>query len=228
MRMKYIKEKSGNIVLAFDNENLYYNTHEVNEDSKLEETISFAQLRLGGNGGLKLRTILDFQEELEIIADIDYVVSEIKQNIPVLSELIQKHEDSIVLLNNRIVLLELESSGHASAWKDYLYLVKENDSFILFSSRKALLSASDIIEYYGLCENEYWDQIQVNGEFIEQCFANITSPQMLYDAVNGILASDQWMMKTEDVDWKSIIEVLLKNKHTNQIGIELKMLINLS
>ncbi len=224
--MEYIKDKSGAVVLAFDNENLYYNTHELDEDSRLEECISFAQLRLGGNGGLKLRTILEFQEELGIITDIDYVLNEIRQTTHILSEIILEYEDSISSLNNRIVLLEMEGSGHASVWKDYLYLIVENDSLTICSSRKGALTASEIIEYYGLGENEYWDQIQVNGEFIEQCFSQITSSQVFCDTVNAILTSDQWMMKPDEVDWKSIVEVLLSNTCTNQMGIELKLLIN--
>lgn len=224
--MEYIKDKLGAVVLAFDNENLYYNTHELDKDSRLEECIGFAQLRLGGNGGLKLRTILEFQEELGIITDIDYVLNDIKQTTHILSEIIHEYEDSISSLNNRIVLLEMEGSGHASVWKDYLCLIVENDSLTIYSSRKGALTASEIIEYYGLGENEYWDQIQVNGEFIEQCFSQITSSQVFCDTVNAILTSDQWMMKPDEVDWKSIVEVLLSNTCTNQMGIELKLLIN--
>ena len=226
--MEFIKDISGVVVLTFDNENLCYRTIEEFEDSIFEEVISFAQLRLGGNAGLKIKTILDFQEELEIITDVDFVINEIKENCSVLAEMIHEYEDSISVLDNRIVLLEMEGSGHTSAWMDYIYLVQENDSFILFSSRKALLSASEIIEYYGLGENEYWDQIQVNGEFIEQCFSPITSAQELYDGVTAILKdNEQWTTEIDELDWKSIIEVLLCNKATYQMGLELGIQFNL-
>ena len=142
--------------------------------------------------------------------------------------MIHEYEDSIALLSKRIVLLELEGSGQASSWKDYIYLIVDSDSISLCSSRKGFLYASEIIQLYGLGENEYWDQIQVNGEFIEQSFSQITSSQVLYDAVNAILSSDQWKMKTDEVDWKSLIEVLIQNTHANQMGIELKLLINLN
>lgn len=226
--MKHIKDQNGITILAADNDNLYYLYHLSESDSIFEEVISFAQLRLGGNAGLKIRTILDFQEELEIITDIDFVINEIKENCPVLAEMIHEYEDSISVLDNRIVLLELEGSAHASSWLDYLYLVQENDSFKLFSSHKALLSASEIIEYYGLGENEYWDQIQVNGEFIEQCFSQITSAQELYDGLTAILTdNEQWTTEIDELDWKSIIEVLLYNKATYQMGLELGIQLNL-
>jgi hypothetical protein len=226
--MEFIKDKSGVVVLTLDDENLYYRTIEVFEDSKFDEFLSFDYLKLAGNGGLKLMTILDLQEELEIITDVDFVINEIKENCPVLAEMIHEYEDSISVLDNRIVLLEIEGSGHTSAWVDYIYLVQENDSFILFTSRKALLSASEIIEYYGLGENEYWDQIQVNGEFIKQFFSPITSAHELYDGITAILTdNEQWAVKIDDLDWKSIIEVLLCNKATYQMGIELGIQFNL-
>jgi hypothetical protein len=226
--MEFIKDKSGVVVLTLDNENLYYRTIEVFEDSEFEEVISLDQLRLGGNGGLKLMTTLNFQEELEIITDQDFVVNEIKKNMSCLSELINDYEVSIATLNQRMTLAELEASGQASAWKDFIYLVEENKSFTLCCSRKGFLSASEIIESYGLGENEYWDQIQVNGEFIEQCFSPITSAQVLYDVVTAILTNnEQWTMKIDEIDWKSIIEVLLNHKATYQLGIELGILFSL-
>ena len=68
--MDFIKDKYGKIVLAFDGDNLYFHSQEPDEDSDFKESISIEQLKVENNGGLKLYTILDLQEERDIISEI--------------------------------------------------------------------------------------------------------------------------------------------------------------
>ena len=173
--MEYIKDKPGKIVLAFDSDNLYFHSQEPDEDSDFDDSISIEQLKVENNGGLKLYTILDLQEELDIISDTKYIIKIIKKSIPHLAQIISEHEKSISSLEERIVLLEMEGSGPASAWMDYLFLNDFNKTFDLCSSRKGYLSASEIIEYYGRGDAEYWDQIQAKGELFIQEISDTTS-----------------------------------------------------
>jgi hypothetical protein len=223
--MEYIRDLNGAIILSADDFYLYYAYDEDMNVADLYAT-EICQFAESKNGGLKLNTILDFQEELGFVFNRSTVLHDIKEKFSFLIPAILSIELAESLMNSRLVLTEKEGCGPGSSYTDYLYLIVENDSLTVCSSRKGALSASEIIEYYGLGENEYWDQIQVNGEFIEQCFSQITSPQVFCDTVNAILTSDQWMMKPDEVDWKSIVEVLLLNTCTTQLGIELKLLIN--
>ncbi len=231
--MEYIRDKSGNIVLAFDGDNLYFHSQELDIESESDigsepdESISIENLSNQNNGGLKLYTILDLQQQLDIISDTNYIIRKIKKTIPYLADIIKKHEASISLLNDRIVLMEMEGSGPASSWMDYLYIVYGNNSFDLCSSRKGYLSASEIIEYYGLEENEYWDQIQATGESIEEEILEIKTVNELHDGIISILTKEeQWNMKEDEIDWRKILDVLIHHKATNKLGIELKSMIN--
>lgn len=225
--MEYIKEKSGTIVLAFDGDNLYFHSQEPDEDSDLDESISIEQLKVENNGGLKLYTILDLQRELDIVSDTTYIIRKIKKSLPSLAQIIEEHEASISSLKKRIVLLEMEGSGPASACMDYVYLVKDSNTIDLISSRKDYLSASEIIEYYGLGENEYWDQLQANGEFIVNEIADIETAQELYDGIVSLLNNgEQWNLNEDDINWIKITNVMLHNKVTHKLGIELKSLIS--
>jgi len=225
--MEYIKDKSEKIVLAFDDGNLYFHSQEPDEDSDFDKSISIEQLKVENNGGLKLYTILDLQEELDIISDKKYVIKKIKNTIPPLAQIISEHEESISLLNKRIVLLEMKVSGPASSGMSYLFLVDGNKIFDLCSSHRGYLSASEIIEYYGLGENEYWDQIQANGEFFERTITDIESVKDLHDGIVLLLQNEeQWNIMEDDIDWAKIVDVLFHNKATLKLGIELKSLIS--
>ena len=224
--MEYIKDKSGKIVLAFDGENLYYHSQEPDEDSDLDESISIEQLRVGNNGGLKLYTIIELQEELDIISDTKYIITKIRKTIPHLAQIISEHEKSISSLKKRIVLLEMEVSAPASAGMSYLFLVGGNKTFNLCRSHRGYLSASEIIEYYGLGENEYWDQIQANGEFIEEIITDIETVKDLHDGIVLLLKNEeQWNIEEDEINWVRIVNALLDNKNTYKLGIELKSMI---
>ena len=225
--MEYIKDNSGKIVLAFDGNNLYFHSQEPDEDSDFNESISIEQLKVENNGGLKLYTILDLQEERDIISDTKYIINKIKKTIPYLAQIISEHEESISSLEERIVLLEMEGSGPASAWMDYLFLNDSNKTFDLCSSRKGYLSASEIIEYYGLGDEEYWDQIQANGEFFIEDILEIKNGKELHDGIVLLLENEeQWNIMKDDIDWEIIVDVLFHNKATLKLGIELKSLIS--
>jgi len=224
--MEYIKDKSGKIVLTFDGENLYYHSQEPDEDSDLDESISIEQLRVENNGGLKLYTIIELQEELDIISDTKYIITKIRKTIPHLAQIISEHEKSICSLKKRIVLLEMEVSAPAPAGMSYLFLVGGNKTFDLCSSHRGYLSASEIIEYYGLDENEYWDQIQANGEFIEEIITDIETVKDLHDGIVLLLKNEeQWNIEEDEINWVRIVNALLDNKNTYKLGIELKSMI---
>ena len=144
-----------------------------------------------------------------------------------MAQIISEHEESISSLKKRIVLLEMEVSAPASAGMSYLFLVGGNKTFDLCNSHRGYLSASEIIEYYGLDENEYWNQIQANGEFIEKIITNIESAKDLHDGIVLLLENEeQWNIVEDDIDWKKIVDVLFHNKATLKLGIELKSLIS--
>lgn len=221
--MNYIKNKQGVLIIAFDGEHLFYNI-DVDfdgDDWNDMSSIPIEYLDINNNGGLKLFTLLEYQKELGVLADIDEVVHSIKLNIPYLSSLIDSYNSTIVELENRIILLEEEGSGPASSWTDRLYL--NDDDFTIRSSRKGNESASEIIDYYGLGNNEYWDQIQANGEFVDQSIPNIKSGEDLYKGIMEILTNEaQWNMKKEDINWQLIINNLVSNSATEKIGLALK------
>jgi hypothetical protein len=226
--MEYIKDKSGIIVLAFDGDNLYYRSHEADENSDLYHSISIEQLTIENNGGLKLFTILEYQKELNIISDSNYIIKKVKKLIPYLAKIISEHEKAISSLEKRIVLLEMEVSGPASAGMSYLFLVGGNKTFNLCSSHRSYLSASEIIEVYGLGENEYWDQIQVNGEFIEEIITDIETVKDLHDGIVLLLVNEeQWNIEEDKINWVKIVNALLDNTNTYKLGIELKSKIKL-
>ncbi len=221
--MNYIKNKQGVLIIAFDGEHLFYNVDEDFDGDDLNDmsSIPIEHLDIDNNGGLKLFTLLEYQMELGVLSDIDEVLHSIKLNIPYLSSLIDDYNSTIVALNKRVVLLVEEGSGPASSWTDRLYL--NEDGFTIRSSRKGNESASEIIENYGLGNNEYWDQIQANGEFVEQSFPNIKSGEDLYKGIMEILTNEaQWNMKEEDINWQLIINNLVSNSSTEKIGLALK------
>jgi len=156
-----------------------------------------------------------------------YIINKIKKTIPYLAQIISEHEESISSLEERIVLLEMEGSGPASAWMDYLFLNDSNKTFDLCSSRKWYLSASEIIEYYGLGDEEYWDQIQANGEFFIEEILEIKNGKELHDVIVLLLENEeQWNIMKDDIDWAKIVDVLFHNKATHKLGKELKSLIS--
>lgn len=220
-----IKDISENIILKYDGKFLNYVIS--GEDEEIEmESITTEQLFIENNGGLKLHTILDYQEELGVIADKNDIIKKIKKEIYELAQIIFDYEKIISSLNQRVLIAEREGSGHASAWMDYLYLDCRFKSIELDSSRLLFLSASEIIEYYGLEEDEYWNHIQANGEFIESQISNIKNAKELYDGIIDLLTREQWNLKKDEINWSEIISVLIQHKATNKIGIELRSIID--
>ncbi len=220
--MKYIKDKSGTIVLAFDGETLYYRTQEESiSDLELDESLSIQHLALENNGSLKLAVILDLLEDLGIITDIDFIKNSIKKNIPILAKLLFDHEIAVSSDKDRIVLIEKESDGPLISHKDILYL--DVNSFDLYISRKSYHSASEIIEYYGLENNEYWDQIQSNGEFIEGEYLDIENAGDLLEGIKTLLSSnDSCGILFDEINFWEIIEKLSKYKVTRKLSTELQ------
>ena len=224
--MIVIKDINGKIILAYDGPLLYYNTSEEDEEEfEIDglNSIRIEYLDINDSGGLKLYTLLEYQKELGVFTDIEQVVQSIKENIPYLSRLLDDYYSSIAALNKRIVLLEVEGSGPASSWSTILYLIDETGHFTLESSRKRNESASEIVEYYGLGNNEYWNQIQANGEFVQQQISNIKSGEDLFNGIIEILANEEhWNIKEENIKWQLIINNLVANSSTHKIGLELK------
>jgi len=221
--MQYIQDKSGKTILAFDGDNLYFRSQEPDEDSELDESISIEQLRVENNGGLKFYTILGLQKELNIISDIKYIITKVKKTVPYLAQIILEHEKSISLLKKRIILLKMEVSGPASAGMLYLFLLGSNKTFDLCSSSRGYISAAEIIEYYGLGENDYWDQIQANGEFIEERISSIKNAKELREGIVLCLkTNEQWNHIKIEINWSEIVITLLQNKLTHKLGLELK------
>ena len=121
----------------------------------------------------------------------------------------------------------MEGSGPASSWMDYLFLNDSNKTFNLCSSSKGYLSASEIIDYYGLGDEEYWDQIQANGEFFIEEILEIKNGKELHDGIVLLLENEeQWNILKDDIDWAKIVDILFHNKATLKLGKELKSLIS--
>lgn len=224
--MILIKDINGKIILAYDGQILYYNTSEEDEEEfKIEDlnSIPIDYLDTNNSGGLKLFTLLEYQKELGVFTDVEQVVQSIKDNIPYLSRLIDDYYSSIAALNKRLVLLDEEGSGPASSWSAILYLIDKGSHFTIVSSRKAYESASEILEFYGLGNNEYWNQIQANGEFVQQQISNLKSGEDLFKGIIEILADEEhWNIKEENIKWQLIINNLVTNSLTQKIGEELK------
>lgn len=224
--MDFIKDKAGKVVLAFDADSLYFHSQEPDEDSEFENSITIHQIRDENNGVLKLFTLLDLQEELDIISDKNFIVSKIRQLIPQVSHSISKHEEFVSNLANRIILLKLEFSGPASGGISCLFLDGGDKRYDLSISNRPYLSASEILEYYGLGENEYWDQIQANGEFIESTIPDIETGKELYNGIALLLKNDEnWNLEEHKINWVEISETLMNNHKTSQLGTELKSII---
>ena len=237
--MEFIKDKTQTIVMALDDNELYYFDQEPDEFSELNETeimnlfingecesILYEQLKDDSDGWLKLETIIELQEEMDIISNVDYIINEIKNKSLFLAKIITEYEKSIAFLSDRIVLLEIEGSGSASAWMDFLFLVEGNNTFDLCSSRKGYFSASEKIEYFGLGEHEYWNQTQANGEFIEDEITDIKTVKELHDGIVLLLKNDeQWNLNEDEIDWVTIVDVLLHNKATHKLGVELRLVV---
>jgi hypothetical protein len=82
--------------------------------------------------------------------------------------------------------------------------------------------ASEIIEYYGFEDNEFWDQIQSNGEFFEMGIDYIKTGEHLYNGVVSILTNEElWNMRKEEIPWQHILDSLLNDNRTKAIGEEL-------
>jgi hypothetical protein len=90
--LECIKDKSGTIFFASDGDNLYYHSQESDGDSDLCESISIEQLRVENNGGLKLFTIIELRNELDITFNTKYIITIIRKTISHLDQIISDHE----------------------------------------------------------------------------------------------------------------------------------------
>jgi hypothetical protein len=222
--MEKVYNSQGILIFLVDDEFLYYRSQIDSNEIFPDDSIRLSQLDIDNNGPFKLLTLLQFLEETEVIDSVDEIMNDIIRDSATLGKLIRKYQEQIAVFDNRVVLHESESSGPASAWRDYLYLTEENQFFTLNSSRKGLQSASEIIEYYGFGDNDYWDQIQANGEFIVESIL-VRNGKDLFDAIALAFENEeQWNGMNDVIDWATIVDVLLDNKSTLKLGIELKSL----
>ncbi len=229
--MEYIKNKDGTIAIAIDEQYIYYpcqkpdTSEELNEIELFESNgLESVELKYIENGnGRKLFTLLEYQNELELISDSDYILEKLKKINSTWSNIITSYEKSLRKLNRRIVLLEKEGSGPASSWNDILYLVPAGKTFQLWSCRYPYMSAEEIIENYGLEDSEYWDQVLDSGESIEASISDINSGETLRDGIISILnREEQWNLSVNEIEWDAIIQALLRNKISNKNGSELR------
>jgi hypothetical protein len=224
--MVFIKDNNGKDILAFDGIELFYKTRESDDNQELEESISIKILNNDNTGAFKLFTILELQKELGLVSDINFLITEIKSHFTDLAKIIENYERAIKYLEKRIVLEEIEGSSYTSSWIDRLYVIIENNSINLYCSKEGYLSASEKIEYYGLEENEYWTQIQANGEFIEDVIIDIKNANELFDSIVLMYSKNEgWGIDRDQINWTNIINCLENNKETNVIGYELKSFI---
>ena len=235
--MEYIKDKTGDIVLAVDEKNLYYLSEDPEEYSELDEnevkqlfldgeTASIEIVYLKDDSGYKLLTLLKLQEEMGLVDEKEYVFEQLQKINPFWNQVITSYFECLNSLSKRIILMELDGNGPTSSWNDILSLFSDGESFDLYSYRDGSLSASEIIEYYGFEDSEFWDFSLANGEFIEGQKNDLKSANELYDGIVTLLGNcEQWDIPECDIDWNTIIDVLLQDEKTLKIGLELKLLL---
>jgi len=235
--MDYIKNIKGEIVIAIDDTKLYYLFSNAEEYSELNEEeikslfinneTAYLELKyLQYDNGYKFSTILDLLIERELITKADNISEKIKRTNHIWNQLIANYEESVHILSNRIVLLEMEGSGPASAWNDTLFLIGNEEKFDLCSTRLGYLSAVERIEYYGLKDSEYWDSILVNGESIEGEIDDIKSAEILQNGIVSLLGNDeQWDISENKIDWRLILNSMLEDERTKKLGAELESIV---
>ena len=159
--MKIIRNNKNQIVIGVTKSEIYYYDYEL-EGIKQEEQINFFEENTSllsidyiKNSVFRLTTILLLQVELNNIDN---------NNLGFIKEELKKYNKDWVTIIDRmdmvpyeIILYDREGAGPASSWRDKLYITKEKSSFFLTSTREPYLSASEIIDYYGLEDDEFWD-----------------------------------------------------------------------
>ena len=221
-KMTLITDDTGRIIIALDDCYLYFNRNEPDDTSIPVSSISLDHLLDDYHGGLKLLTILNLQVELNLISDLDGFKKEVCKKSALLRRVIENHQIVLDKMNERTIILEIETSGPASSFNRLLFLTCAEDGFELASSSDPSLLSTEIIEYYGLEDNEFWDQIQSNGEFFETGIENIKTGEHLFNGVVSILTNeDLWKMQKEEIPWQHILDSLLNDNRTKAIGEEL-------
>jgi hypothetical protein len=212
----------GRIIIALDDRYLYFNSIEPDDNSIPSSSIPLNDLLDDHNGDMKLLTILNLQVELDLVSDFDSFKKEFFNKSTLFRRVIENHQIVLDRLNERTIILEIEKSGPASSFNLLLFLRCDEHEFELVSSRDPYLLASEIIEYYGFEDNEFWDQIQSNGEFFEMGIDYIKTGEHLYNGVVSILTNEElWNMRKEEIPWQHILDSLLNDNRTKAIGEEL-------
>ena len=228
MEIKYIRNKKNQIVIGISDNEIFYLNNQLEKQKQEEQSIFFIKnsssllIDYIKDCAFRLSTILLLQEELENIDNdyLGYIEEEIKNYSKEWKIII----DRINTMPYEIILFEKEASGHASAWSDKLYISCENGLFTLISTRKHYLSASEIIQYYGLEDEdwEFWNRTLDNGEMIVLCNQEVENAQNLIDNIIYILTNEeQWHIEEDEIDWKYIAEKLITNHETESIGNDL-------
>ena len=220
--MTYFTNDVGRIIIALDDRYLYFNRIEPDDNSIPSSSIPLNDLLHDYNGGLKLLTILNLQDELNLVAGFDSFKTEFFNKSTLFRRVIENHQIVLDKLNERTIILEIEKSGPVSSFNDLLFLTSDEHKFELVSSRATDLLPSEIIEYYGFEDNEFWDQIQSNGEFFEMQIEYIKTGEQLFNGLVSILTNEElWNMRKEEIPWQHILDSLLNDNRTKAIGEEL-------
>jgi hypothetical protein len=223
--MNIINDGNGMSFLAFDNENLYYNIEGPEPNAEFDPSIPLTLLSADNNGGLKLHILLEHFENLGKISSPNDVVVNLK-TYPYWFEILSDYENQLEYLNNRIVLLNMEIDGPDITGTFYLYLIGGPNEYELCTSDKTNLSADEIITYYGFGDCDFWNEIQANGEFISETIPGIKNGYDLHKAILNILMNvNEYFTNSGGIKWDDIIQVLMLNTNTKNIGAELKSLI---
>lgn len=227
--MKIIRNKKNQIVIGVTESDIHYYDYELDGHKQEEQIIFFKENATSlsfdyiKDNVFRLSTILLLQVELGNLNN-DYLefTKDVLKKYTVEWEIIIDRMDMVPY---EITLYDKEGAGPASSWRDKLYMTKEQDSFFLTSTREPYLSASEIIDYYGLEDDAFWDVVLDNGEMIETNSEVIVNAQDLIKNIKTILANtEQWDIPEDRIDWTIIIEILISNNSTRRIGKELKII----
>lgn len=225
--MDYFKDGLGRVIIAIDHTALYYNLCKPDGNEIPTCSITLENLHIENNGGMKLFTIIELQVEIGIVSELDLFVIELCNWSTFLNKIISSHQSIVERLYDRLILLERQASGPVSGYRDLLYVTFEEQGFNLESSIASNLLPTEIIEYYGLGENDFWDQVQANGEFIEEEIRNIKLVEDFFNAVNSILTNKkQWDIPEKKIPWRKIIEALLMEDNTKTLGDKLELFLS--
>jgi hypothetical protein len=224
--MEKVYNSQGTLIFQVDDEFLYYRSQIDSNEIFPDDSIPLSQLDIDNNGPFKLLTLLQFLKETEVIDSVDESINDILRDSQTLGKLIKKYQEQISVFDNRVVLYESESSGPGSSSTNILYLMRVGELLHLFSSVNPHLSPSEIIEIYGFGENEFWGEIQADGEFIEWQSLNISAAKTLVLMIHECLtATKQWGLKSEEIHWKLILERMQANEDYSELALDLMLII---